>query len=234
MKRFIIFYLLLPSFFLVNAVREGFGFTIVAGKGATEDGSVIVAHNEDNKGKQFFVNVHKIPAKPKVRLTGFLWVEVPGVEFGDSFMNEHGVVITSNSCRSREDRPMISNGGIGPKLRRLVAEQATSARHAVEIAGRLIEKYGYLSSGRSYAIADASEAWLLQVVKGKHWIAKRVPDDQVAVISNRYTIDTIDLKDKDNYRGSAGIIDYAVKRKKLLYFIKLIRIPPVLMMRTMC
>ena len=34
-------------------------FTIIVGKNASADGSVIIAHNEDDQGK-LFVNVHKI------------------------------------------------------------------------------------------------------------------------------------------------------------------------------
>jgi hypothetical protein len=34
-------------------------YTIIAGKNATVDGSVIIAHNEDDQGT-LFVNVHKI------------------------------------------------------------------------------------------------------------------------------------------------------------------------------
>ena len=97
-------------------------------------------------------------------------------------------------------------------LRRLVAERASSAREGVKIAGQLIEKYGYYSSGRSYAIADSKEGWLLHVVKGKHWIAQRVPDNQTAVMANCYTIASVDLKDKINFLGSDDIVDYAIKR----------------------
>lgn len=211
MKRILIYCLFLPSFFLVITVRLGFGFTIVCGKGATSDGSVILAHNEDYRGKDVFVNVHKIPGRT-ARMAGYLWLRTPKVDFGDSLMNEHGVVIAADSCLSREDRGQLNAGGISAKLRVKVIEEATSARHAVELAGRLIESSGYASSGSSYAIADGYEAWLLQVVKGKHWIARRVRDNEVAVVSNRYTIDEVNLEDSENYRGSKDIIQYAIKR----------------------
>ncbi|MEZ4906791.1 MAG: C69 family dipeptidase [Saprospiraceae bacterium] len=38
------------------------------------------------------------------------------------------------------------------------------------------------------------------------------PDDNVAVISNCYTIGEIDLRDTLNYLGSPDVIDYAIKR----------------------
>ena len=90
---------------------------------------------------------------------------------------------------------------------------AKSAREAVKIGGALVSQFGYASSGRTYCIADPNEAWMLSVVNGKHWVAQRIPDDEVAIIPNYYTITTIDLKDTLNYYGSADLVDYAVKKK---------------------
>jgi dipeptidase len=126
-------------------------------------------------------------------------------------MNEYGVVIASDQCRSRENDPELTDGGIGYWLRRAVAERARTAKQAVRIAGQFIEKFGYASSGRTYVIADPKEGWMLSAVYGKHWIAQRVPDDKVAVIPNFYTIGSVDLADTLNFLGSSDIIDYAVK-----------------------
>jgi dipeptidase len=221
-------------FFVLTLILSSFSgdqdcFTILVGRAAADDGSVMLAHNEDDRGKDYFVNVYKIPVKsrqsgemillknngtlPQVKRTfALLWLELPDVEFGDSYLNEKGVVIASNACPSREDKPELTQGGIGYLLRRLMAERASSARQAVEIAGQLIHHFGYYSSGRTYAVADSQEAWVINVVQGKHWVAQRVPDDQAAVVANRYTIETLDLKDKKNYLGSPDIIEYAVKR----------------------
>jgi dipeptidase len=211
-KRIVLLFLLVSSFFLLHGETENSSFTIIAGKDATHDNSIIISHNEDAGGKNTYVNILKRPGNKQQKSWGTIWIDIPGVAFSDSYMNEKGVVITSNFCPSRETRPQLTSGGIGFKLRRIMVDQATSARHAVEIAGKLILKYGYSSSGASYAIADANEAWLLQIVKGKHWVAKRVQDDQIAVVANCFTIDTVDFNDKENYKGSADLINYAVKR----------------------
>jgi len=202
-------------------------YTIIAGRDATASGSVMLAHNEDDTGKNFFVDVHRIHKAGKTgrivklksgrslklsKANGFLWLQIAGTEFGDSYINEKGVVIVSNACKSREDKPSLSQGGIGMALRRILAETAGNAREAVRTAGTLIEKYGYYSSGRTYSIADAREGWMLHVVKGKHWVAKRIPDDSIAIIPNYYIIDEVNLKDRNNYMGSADIIDYAKER----------------------
>ncbi|MCX6558315.1 MAG: C69 family dipeptidase [Candidatus Aminicenantes bacterium] len=203
-------------------------FTIVVGKEVSADGSVLLAHNEDDYGR-LLVNVYKVAAQehgkgdsvvlangltlPQVKNTaGMLWLEIPESEVADAFVNEYGVAVASDSCPSREDKPELVKGGIGYMLRRLVAERAQTAREGVRIAGELVSQFGYKSSGRTYIIADAGESWLLQIVMGKHWVAQRVPDNEAAVIANCYTIGPVDLGDQNNFQGSPDLIDYAVQR----------------------
>ncbi|MBN2173669.1 MAG: C69 family dipeptidase [Bacteroidales bacterium] len=231
------FQLLITAAILLSGIFFGFGqsneintfdcFSILVGKDASADGSVMFAHNEDDWGDRI-VNIFKVPVamhKPgeTVQMKGggdlsqpektgsYLWLEMPEMEFSDTYMNEWGVTIASDACLSREKNPEITDGGIGYWLRRGMAERAHSARDAVKIGGVLVEQYGYTSSGRTYCIADANEAWMMAVVNGKHWVAKRVPDDQVAIIPNYYTITSIDLSDTMNYYGSTDLIEYAAK-----------------------
>ncbi len=202
-------------------------FSFVVGKKASADGSVIFAHNEDTG--PLGVNYYKVPRKihqpgeeivlqrgakvPQAEVTfGYLWINIPGCDVCDSYLNEWGVSIGSDGCPSREDNPELKDGGIVFWLRRIVAERARTAREGVKIAGELIDEYGYASSGRSYVIADKHEGWVLAVVNGKHWVAQKVPDDQVAVIPNCYTIEEVNLNDTLNFLGSDDIIDYAIQR----------------------
>ena len=203
-------------------------FSILVGKGATIDGSVLFAHNEDDSGINL-VNWYKVPRLthqkgenislinggqlPQIDETfSFLWLEMPGQTFSDSYMNEWGVTIASDACRSKEDKPDLVDGGIGYYLRRIMAERAKSAKEAVKIAGAIIDSIGYASSGRTYCIADPNEAWMISIVNGKHWVAQRIPDEHVAIIPNYYTIQDIDLTDTLNYLGSIDIIDYAIQK----------------------
>jgi dipeptidase len=203
-------------------------FAFLVGKDASEDGSVILAHNEDDGGK-FLVDCHMVPPLdhepgemillknggqiPQVEKTlGFLWLQIPGLDFADNYLNEYGVTVSSNSCRSREKGGRLVNGGIGYYLRRIMVERAKTAREAVKVAGRIIEKNGYLHSGRTYLVADPNEAWVLAVVKGTHWIAQRVPDDHVAIIPNCYTIENVDLADQYHFMGSPDLVKYAVQK----------------------
>jgi len=210
-------------------------FTVIVGRDASADGSVLMGHNEQNGGRQA-LHFRRVPRRQfdedavmRLRRGGtleqvpetfaFLWSELPGQEFSDSYLNEHGVAIVSNACPTREDdyeklvaRGEIRDRGIGYMLRRLVAERARSAREGVELAGRLVERFGYVHSGRTYAIADPREAWLFAVVAGRRWVARRVPDDAVVVLPNIHIIGQVDLDDTRNFLASPDLIGYAVKR----------------------
>ncbi len=201
-------------------------YTVIVGKDASFDGSVLVGHNEDDGGPEMIVNWFKVPKRkfkkqdsitllngtkiPQVEKTfSYLRFQVTKQKFGDAYLNENSVLICSDACASKED---TAKGNIGYYLRKIIAERATSARNAVKLAGKLIETYGYESSGRTYTIADNKEAWMLSAVKGKHWIAQRIPDDEVAIIPNYYTIQEVNLKDSANFLASPDIIEYAQKR----------------------
>ena len=230
----LLFFVVITLFFYENnfaqdSIEKGFNcFSMLVGKNASADGSVFFAHNEDDGGEQL-VNYYKVPRVkhkiggkiivkngveiPQVPETySYLWLEMPKMEFSDSYINEWGVAIASDQCTSRETDGELQDGGIAYWLRRLVAERAKTAKQGVKIAGKLIEEYGYASSGRTYVIADRNEGWMLAAVYGKHWVAKRVPDDHVAVIPNYYTIGEINLADTTNFLGAADIIEYAITK----------------------
>jgi dipeptidase len=205
-------------------------FAIAAGKLASSTGYVTVAHNEDNLGELVMRHHYITPDRSEyffeegaARIPradggfGFFWTETlrpaPGESYGDAFVNEKGVAVVSNSCgKSKENAPDLTEGGIGWGLRRIVAERASNATEAVELASELVMKYGYRGAGRSYVFADSADAWVFQVVAGKTFAARRVPDDHVMTNSNHFTIRCIDFNDERNFRASPGIVGYAIKR----------------------
>jgi len=217
--------------FLPAALIAGDGgcFTIVAGKRATADGSVLVGHNEDN-GIRDVAGMIAIPratheAGEWVALPGggripqkettfaYWWLHMPGLQFSDALCNEFGLAVVSDSCPSREDRTDLTEGGIsGVVLRRLVAERCRTAREGVLLVGSLVEKWGYAASGRTLIIADPNEAWFAALVRGRHWAAARVPDGEAALIANTYTLRELDLSDTENVLACPDLAAYAEKR----------------------
>ena len=86
-------------------------------------------------------------------------------------------------------------GGIGEEdIVLLVLPYVRTAREGVERLGKLLEKYGtYESNG--IAINDVDEVWWLETIGGHHWMARRIPDDQVVIAPNQFAMDAFDLKD---------------------------------------
>lgn len=183
-------------------------FAIIAGKDATADGSVLFAHNEDGNSQMLFFNI----AGGSDGIARYFWAQFPGMKQSDAFINEYGVAVASDFCPSREDRRDYTDGGVLYEVRQTVAKYATSARHGVALIGKLIEERGYQDTGRTYSIADSKEGWVVSIVRGRHWVAKRVPDDHVMSIPNYYTITDVDLSDTLNFAGSKDLITYAIER----------------------
>jgi dipeptidase len=206
--------------------------SLAAGTSATQDDSVLFGHNEDDSKCPTLMRVvpriHHEPGEAPIvswdtgstipQVVGYTWAYIwsymPGFSYSDSYLNEWGVSIASNSCSSsRETQPYdLTDGGIGYWLRRLVAERAKTAREGVKIMGEAVEYYGYAASGRTYTVADPKEAWLFAAVAGKRWVAQRVPDHHVAFIPNYYTIRQVNLKDKRNFLACPDLISYAITK----------------------
>lgn len=202
---------------------------VVVGKEASATGHVIVGHNEDDPGRAVVAR-HLVPPSDGNCFTrafgpcsssvvvsgptlGYIWSEVrtiPGQSGADCYLNEKGVFIASDSCRhSRLDNePDLVGGGLVYALRTVLAAKATSARDGVAIATALLDRYGYANTGRCYTIADKDEAWMLQVVMGKHYCARRIDDDQVAFVPNHYTIDRVIVGDP-RFIISPGLVELA-------------------------
>lgn len=211
--------------------------TIVVGRKASSTGHVIVGHNEDDP-PPLWIKHGMLPARdwpegsllpasprccasvPQVRHTyACYWSEVKtkgGDGCGDTFLNENGVVVVSNSggmSKERQDDPsMLTGGGLKFNLRRAAGERARSARDAVRIIGELVERYGYAHSARTYTVADKEEAWLVQVVRGRNYVAVRCPDDEVAIMPNILTVRETDSYAPDGVVMSSGLVSNAISK----------------------
>ena len=209
--------------------------TLIAGKGTTHDGSILFAKTEDDLPhdvdylwwveRQTFAEGETVPLQaggflPQVTETyAYLWDQCPRTSFSNHLVNEWGVAFGSNGCSSKEDsveevqtRGGIKDGGLGFMLRFILAQRAKTAREAVELAAELLDEYGYNASGRNLNIVDPNEAWQLQMVRGKQYVARRVQDDEVALIANTFSIRRVDCHDQQNFLCSPRLIEYAIER----------------------
>lgn len=211
--------------------------TLVVGRKVSATGHVIVGHNEDDLPP--FVRHHGMlpardwPAGSVLPATGGCNAGIPqaphtlacywreakfdcGDGNADTFLNEKGVLVTSNSgghSKERMDDPsLLVEGGLKFNLRRAVGERATSARDGVRILCGLVEKYGYAPSARTYTVADRDEAWLVQVVHGRNYVAVRCPDDEVTVMPNLYTVRNLDAWPAESVIASKDLVENARRK----------------------
>ncbi len=102
------------------------------------------------------------------------------------------------------------------ELQRVALQRCSSAREAVELMGALAEQYGYIDGGECLTVADEREVWQFEILgpgKGKLgavWVAKRVPDDHVAVSANVPRIGLIERGDSANFLCSENVESVAL------------------------
>lgn len=187
--------LILP---LVSAAFSALACTaIVAGKNVSSTGHVLIGHNEDVGGA--VMRHAMLPAHDGAAAA--FWSEAKNPNGGDKvaglLYNEHGVFVVSNnggvmrnwggekySLPDEGYYSSVTDGGLGYNLRVKMIKRARTAREGVDIMLALIEKHGYNQDSRNFLIADADEAWIVEVLYGRRYIARRVPDDEVVVYPN--------------------------------------------------
>ena len=219
--------------------------TIIAGRNATADGSVLVARLEDytynNHAKRFVVvpaqtykdgdtlsfdNGVSVPApKAGMRYTAMRdWngdqrgALGPWSEFG---ANEAGVILSATNSTEPNDKaakadPLV--GDEGGVIEAILPDLILPQAKTAREGVELLGKYvETLGAGETNGIqiADDKEAWLFEIGSGHHWIAVRVPDDGYVVMANGMRVHDADLNDKANVLSSAGIAEFAEKHQLL-------------------
>ena len=197
--------------------------SLIAGKKATADGSVIITYAADSH--TLYGELYHQPAADhapgSMRTvtewdTGKILGQIPEVAhtyrtLGN--MNEHGLTIAESTWGGREE--LAGSGLIDyGSLIYITLQRARTAREALKVMTELVEKYGYASSGESFSIADADEAWIMELIgkgkddKGAVWVARRVPDDCISGHANHARIHTFPLDDPETLY-SPDVISFA-------------------------
>lgn len=130
-------------------------------------------------------------------------------------LNEHQLGIGETTYGGRDT--LVNEKGLFmiEELCRVALERCTTAREAIRLMGDLIKKYGYGDEGECLTIADPNEVWIFEVQgEGKKkiggvWAAQRIPDDEIAVSANISRIGHIDPSDPDRFMASENVYDVA-------------------------
>lgn len=180
-------------------------------KGASKDGSVMITYSADSHvlyGELYFWPAKTWSAGSMVDVyewdTGKFLGSIPQVLRTYSVvgnMNQHQLSIGETTFGGRPE--LADSTGIIDygTLIYFTLQRAKNAREAISTFSRLLSDHGYASSGESFSIADANEAWILELVgkgqgkKGAVWVARRIPDGYISGHANHPRITTFPLAD---------------------------------------
>jgi len=198
--------------------------SLIAGKGATADGSVMITYAADshNLYGELYIQPAGRHAKGTMRRvidwdTQKLLGEIPEADYTYATignMNEHGLAIAESTWGGREE--LAGSGLIDyGSLIYITLQRARTAREAIMVMTDLVDKYGYASGGESFSIADPNEAWIMELIgKGKDspgavWVAMKIPDDCISGHANHSRIHKFPLNNKRECIYSPDVIDFA-------------------------
>lgn len=214
--------------------------TIIVGRHATADGSVMIARSDDTGDAHSPNNLwyHAPRDHPALFHSNVdaLQLELPGEGLayiglpvilpdaakgrnasGESNgVNSAGVTLSAtesiyNSAASLAVDPYVLDTGINEdSIPSIVLPQALSARHAVQVLGGLVQGVG-AAEGFGVLFADTTgEAWYLETASGHHWAAVKVPEGTAFVSGNQGRFRDLDLASTDTALSSPGLMEFAI------------------------
>ena len=216
--------------------------SIMVGRAASTDGSVMTSHTCDSWYRTW-MNI--IPAKDhkkgektsifkgrmhtqtpedstNVKCTG----EIPQVAHTYRYLdtaypciNEKQLAMGETTIEGRDTLRNRKGMFMIEELQRVALERCTTAREAIRLMGELVKEYGYGDNGECLTIADKNEVWIFEIFGegpkkvGGVWAAVRIPDDEVGVSANNPRIGALDLSSPDRYMASENVFDVARRLK---------------------
>ena len=182
-------------------------------KGASTDGSTMISYAADSH--VLYGELYHYPAAdyPEGAMrdiydwdSGRFLGQIPEVSHTYNVvgnMNEYQLAIGETTYGGLED--LWEGEGIMDygTLIYISLQRCKTAREAIRNIAELTAKYGYISEGESFSIADPEEVWIMELIgKGKYekgmvWVARRIPDGYVCGHANQARITTFPLAKKN-------------------------------------
>ena len=212
--------------------------SIMVGKDASTDGSVMTSHTCDAYYRTWLEFVPakeyepgtKHPVNWGTMHTSSAWSneniekkgEIPEVEKTFAYLNtaypclnEKQLAIGETTFGGRREMRNKEGLFLIEELERVALQRCTTAREAIKLIGKLIKEYGYADGGECITIADPNEVWHMEILGegpdniGGVWAAQRIPDDHVGIAANICRIGEIDLDNPDYFMASENVFDVA-------------------------
>ncbi len=204
--------------------------SILIGKNASIDGTIMIGRNEDAKAawpKHMVVHPHGALSKRFISKDSKFELELPGNSarytatpewtdkeglFEEDGINEYDVAMSATESAYANPLvlgcdPLVPDGLNEEAMITVVLPFVKTAREGVQRLGNLIAQYG-TGETNGVLFADNDEAWYFESGSGHYWVAQRIPDNSYAVVANQLAIQEIDFQDPDNYMFHPGIQDF--------------------------
>lgn len=227
-----------------ETTREGMArmscTSIMVGKSASTDGSVITSHTCDSWYRTW---MRMVPARDYKNdtvtavYTGRMHTQTPSdstkmyrkglipqvrhtfryLDTAYPCLNEKQLGIGETTISGRDTLRNKKGMFMIEELSRIALERCSTAREAIQLMGQLVKQYGYGDSGECLTIADKNEVWIFEIFGegpdkiGGVWAAIRIPDDEIAVSANISRISKVNVKDKKNCMASENVFEVAKK-----------------------
>jgi dipeptidase len=192
-----------------TAARQECNF-VLAGKGATADGSVMMTYNNDWSP----YNAPYFEVVPATETTyGFVKILCIG-DIEEGGINEHQFAVNYGTATGLDPAVLAADPyetrGVTGELWDLLLQKCRTCDEALDLIAEIAETRGFNSGcAGSFGFADPDEAWCFELLGGHHWVAQRVPDDAVLAHPNTIVVRQIDLGDPENFRGSPDLEEFA-------------------------
>ena len=216
----------------LSMAQEGFSIypesctSIMVGKTASTDGSVMTAHSCDGNYRTWVnivpaadhepgtmheifwgtLNTEFIDDTRKLELKG----AIPEVPHTFAFlntaypcMNEKGLAIGETTIYGRRELRNENGLFLIENLEVLALQRCTTARDAIQLIAELVEQYGYGDFGECLTFADQNEVWQFEIFgsgpgePSAVWAARRIPDNHIGISANISRIAELDPNDSD-------------------------------------
>ncbi|WP_179395454.1 C69 family dipeptidase [Lacticaseibacillus absianus] len=210
--------------------------SILIGKAASADGSVMIGRNEDSKAAwPKHVVVHPAQVNDTVTFASKAnqftlalpshalkytatpeWTTDFGL-FEEAGINSAGVAMSATESAYANPRvlaydPFVADTGIIEEaMVTVVLPYIQSAQEGVTRLGKIVTQHG-TGEANGVLFADHDEAWYMEIATGHQWVAQRIPDDCYAVVANQLAIQRV-LPDSPDFMYSPDLFDFAATHR---------------------
>lgn len=198
---------------------------ILVTKGASADGSTMITYAADSHelyGELYFTpaGIHLFGEMREIVEwdTGKTLGRIPQAAVTYQVvgnMNEHQVAIGETTWGGRKE--LAGPAGIIDygSLMWIGLERSRTAREAIDVITKLVDEFGYASTGESLSIADPNEAWIMEIIgkgekqKGAVWVAVKLPDGTISGHANQARVREFPRNDPKNAVFSKDVVSFA-------------------------